>query len=134
MLTYSQRHTHNQEIETFRRKLLAIYLTALKPNLSLLYVLDRKTAQSPVFIQKSSAKYKCLDSGNSEHSLPNIFFKHLAKLHLRCRYLIHTNMSWLKLGIQASVNGRNELGTVVQHNRQIIIMVSSSHKSYKCVN
>lgn len=127
-------HTHNQELETFKRKWLAIYLTAFKPNLSLLYALDRKIAPSSVFIQKSSWKYKCLNSGSSEHHLPNILFKHLATSHLPCYYLIHTKKSWLKLGVQAWINGRNELNTVVQHSRQIINMVSSSQKVYKRVN
>lgn len=45
-----------------------------------------------------------------------------------CKY------EWLKLGIQGRVNGRNDFGTVLQHNRQVIVMVSSSHKLYKCVN
>lgn len=101
-------HTHNQELETFKRKWLAIYLMAFKPNLSLLYALDRKIAPRPVFIQKSSWKYKCLNPGNSEHHLPNILFGHLATLHLLCHYLIHTKKSWFKLGMQAWINGRNE--------------------------
>lgn len=113
-------HTHNQELETFKRKWLAIYLTAFKPNLSLLYALDRKIAPSPVFIQKSSWKYKCLNPGNSEHHLPNILFRHLATLHLPRHYLIHTKKRWVKLGMQAWINGRNELNAVVQHSRQII--------------
>lgn len=48
----SMTHTHNQELETFKRKWIAIYLMAFKPNRSLLYALDRKIAPSTVFTEE----------------------------------------------------------------------------------